>query len=54
MYFRYMLYTIGYSGFSPEEFLNALRSRGVEVLVDVRRRLGREGARRRLCRVEDL
>jgi len=37
MYFRYMLYTVGYGGFSPEEFLHALRSRGVEVLADVRR-----------------
>ncbi len=37
MYFRYMLYTVGYSGFSPNEFLHALRSRGVEVLADVRR-----------------
>jgi len=32
-----MLYTVGYGGFSPEEFLHALRSRGVEVLADVRR-----------------
>ena len=32
-----MPYTIGYGGFSPDEFIDALKSRSIEVLVDVRR-----------------
>ncbi|AAL62896.1 conserved hypothetical protein [Pyrobaculum aerophilum str. IM2] len=31
------VYTIGYSGFSPEAFLQTLKNLGVEVLIDVRR-----------------
>ncbi|MGC8994071.1 MAG: DUF488 family protein [Pyrobaculum sp.] len=38
MYWQYMaVYTIGYSGFSPEEFLHTLAKFGVEAVVDVRR-----------------
>ena len=31
------LYTIGYSGFTPETFVTKLKSAGIEVLIDVRR-----------------
>lgn len=37
MYWWYMVYTIGYSGFTPSEFMQELKKRGVEVVVDVRR-----------------
>jgi uncharacterized protein (DUF488 family) len=32
------LFTLGYSGFTPETFLEALQRAGVEVLIDVRRK----------------
>jgi len=33
----HVIYTVGYAGWSPEELIGALASRGVEMIIDVRR-----------------